>query len=78
MAATTDAAYNAKSRLIECKLDIYFDGSDEEPTSITRIITLSPGTCLRRLVQITVHRLHLSLQMSSPLSWLTLVMCSIR
>lgn len=36
MAATTDAAYNAKSRLIECKLDIYFDGSDEEPTSITK------------------------------------------
>lgn len=36
MAATTDAAYNAKSRMIECKLDIYFDGAESTPVSITK------------------------------------------
>lgn len=36
MAATTDAAYNAKSRMLECRLDVYFEGSTEEPVSITK------------------------------------------
>lgn len=36
MAATTDTAYNAKSRMIECKLDIYFDGAGNTPLSITK------------------------------------------
>lgn len=36
MAVTTDAAYNAKSRMIECKLDIYFDGTENAPLSVTK------------------------------------------
>lgn len=36
MAAATDAAYNAKSRMIECKLDIYFNGIDGTPLSVTK------------------------------------------
>ena len=36
MAATTDALYNAKSRMVECKLDIYFDGENATPTTVTK------------------------------------------
>lgn len=36
MAATTDALYNAKSRMVECKLDIYFDGENAAPTTVTK------------------------------------------
>lgn len=36
MAVTTDAAYNAKSRMVECKLDIYFNGINGTPLSVTK------------------------------------------
>lgn len=36
MAATTDTAYNAKSRMVECKLDIYFNGIGNTPLSVTK------------------------------------------
>lgn len=36
MAATTDAAYNAKSRMVESRIDIYFDGPNQSPVSMTK------------------------------------------
>lgn len=36
MAVTTDAAYNAKSRMIECSLFIYFNGLTQAPLIVTK------------------------------------------